>query len=407
MSMAGWIGEDAAKNAQKSATASKFPQTLVQGPPSWRAADSPTMTTVARNATAPTATQALASRAPTYTANTYTPGISSYAIGNAPQVSTNPLNNVPTQFIPSFETPLAAVTEFAGMGGSAPQAARVNIMGHAQAAMDMLDYAGQERVAAARESEIARGMGRSGVALGVEDRVNYETDLAKAAEYAEYSARQAEIDTQISMANVQAQTSFQQLQEQSRQYAAALQQERALANQQAQIEMSGLQTQWASQLADIAYQREALNANMKQTQEQMLRSANEFDRSLEAENFFRNEQNRLGFSTLSEDARQANMGNDYNYANLAAQTRQWEQENQLAQQNLMAQTQQAGTDWMDVTNNSVDYFQNAASESDPYADTRAYLNAVSPGWESNEALSQLWTAPASTVYPQTFRTTHY
>jgi len=366
----------------------------VQGPPSYKAASSPIANVIPKAmVSTPTATQALASRAPTYTPQQYTPGIASYGIGAATQVSANPLSGIPTQYLPNLTTaPLAAGVDFSAMGGSAPQARAVSIMPYAQAAMDMLDYAGQERVAAAREGEIARGMGRSGVALGVEDRVNYETDLAKAAEYADYSARQGEIDTQISIANQQAKSAFQQLQEQSRQYAAALQQERSLADQQAKIEMAGLQTQWASVLADISFQREELNANLRQTQEQMMRAANEFDRSLEAENFFSQQQVNFNYAGLNEQARATNLSSDYNWASLAQQSEAAQNDYAYNMANLAAQTGQAGTDWTDIVNNANDAFYKAdAAGYDPYASTQAQLDVIAPGWRENPDMVKLYT----------------
>lgn len=325
--------------------------------------------------------------------------IGSYNVGAAPQISNNPLSNVPGQYIPDFNAMakqnVIPGVEFNAISGGAPMAGSADIMQYATGAFGMLDDAGAGRVAAARESEIARGMGRSGVAMGVENRVMFETELAKQAAYAEYATKQAELDQQVNLANQNAQLAWTQLQDASNQFKAQLAQERNLAQAEQRIQMAGLQTQWASKLADISFQREELNATMQQTQQQMLRSANEFDRNLSMSSYYENERATLGRMGLTEQARGANLDYDLGTAGLAVEARRNDALTQQGWADLALQGQQVNAasqpNWAEMANDGNQYFANYSEVGNEYGNTQLYLDAAYPGWRDNPALVQLFT----------------
>lgn len=229
---------------------------------------------------------------------------------DAPQVSADPLAGVAARFLPTFQTPLVERPTYQAMSAeNAPQAAQQDsIMQGADTAMALLDYYGGERRDAAREQAVARGMGRTGVGLALEDRVQLETDLHKADVFQGYVRAQAELNQEVEIANAQLQLSWQELSETTRRFQAQLDQDAQLANQQAHIQMSGQQSQFALGLADLSARREAINAEMRQTQQQMLRSASEFDRTFAWNKQLDQLGANLQVAAYNEGIRQFNVG---------------------------------------------------------------------------------------------------
>lgn len=134
----------------------------------------------------------------------------------------------------------------------------------ADAAAALLREAGADRVAAARESEIARGMGRSGVALGVEQVVGRQNamDVAAAIENArnESARLQLEADvasagnaTNIETANQGAFADWADMIMRGGQFNAQLGSEYDFANQNAAINRENNTLDWSKFLGDLGF----------------------------------------------------------------------------------------------------------------------------------------------------------
>ena len=157
-------------------------------------------------------------------------------------------------------------------------------------------YGQEARLQAAREQQVARGMGRSGAAILSEDAVIRDTQIqiqqaaaTAAVEQARLNASAeqayASLQTERELSNQRAYEAWNVLTEQAQQFKASQEMEAALANQAAEIEMRGMGMQYAGILSQLETERVLANQQTQQSYAQMQMTANlaERENQLQAE----------------------------------------------------------------------------------------------------------------------------
>ena len=196
---------------------------------------------------------------------------------------------------------------------------------------EQLRYGQGDRIEAAREAQVARGMGRSGEAILSEDAVRRETELEIASQAASAAVQQATLEqdtmkaygnlkTSRDLANQAAHGAWQELLEQGRQFQATLEHERQIANQQAQIQQSGQALQYAGLLSQLETERVLANQTTTRLYEEMRLNESQFTRASNLQLEIERAANQLGYAQLGEQAR----ATDLQYGQGAGGAGSWE-----------------------------------------------------------------------------------
>lgn len=242
---------------------------------------------------------------PTPTARQWAP----YNVGAAPQVATTPWDasgGSYRDFISGAATPRVTAPAYdETVNGPMlidPNGISIDVdqdynLGQWVDAISAQAMFGQEaRIEAAREQQVARGMGRSGAAILSEDAVIRDTQIqiqqaaaTAAVEQARLNASAeqayAQLQTERELSNQRAYEAWNVLTEQAQQFKASQEMEAALANQAAEIEMRGMGMQYAGILSQLETERVLANQQTQQSYAQMQMTANlaERENQLQAE----------------------------------------------------------------------------------------------------------------------------
>lgn len=190
-----------------------------------------------------------------------------------------------------------------------------------------LRYGQGARIDAAREQQVARGMGRSGPAILSEDAVRRETELEIATQAASAAVQQATLEqdsmkayaqlkTSRDLANQTTTSAWAEFIDKGQQFKATLEHERHLANQQAQIQQSGNALQYAGILSSLETERVLANQETTRLFEEMRMTESQFTRSQNLQAWIETQAQNLGFAQLAETSR----ANDLQYGKGAAGT---------------------------------------------------------------------------------------
>lgn len=174
------------------------------------------------------------------------------------------------------------------------------------------------RIDAAREAQVARGMGRSGQAILSEDAVRRETELEIATQAASAAVQQATLEqdtmkayaslkTSRDLANQTAMGAWQTLLDNANQFKATLEYERQVANQQAQLEQSGQALQYAGILSQLETERTLANQQTTYLYEEMRMAESQFTRAQNLQLQIEQQANQLGYAQLAETTRANNL----------------------------------------------------------------------------------------------------
>lgn len=230
---------------------------------------------------------------PTPTARQWAP----YNVGAAPQVATTPWDasgGAFQNFISGAATPRVAAPNYdAGVNGpmlidpngiSIDRDQDYNLGQWVDAISAQAMYGQDARLNAAREQQVARGMGRSGAAILSEDAVIRDTQIqiqqaaaTAAVEQARLNASAeqayASLQTERDLSNQRAYEAWNMLTEQAQQFKASQEMEASLANQAAEIEMRGMGMQYAGILSQLETERVLANQQTQQSYAQMQMTA--------------------------------------------------------------------------------------------------------------------------------------
>lgn len=262
-----------------------------------------------------------------------TSNVADYSFGATPQLSTRPWDPLAGSPLANAQAPQVAPVQFNRPTGGAYTIdpndvgldldADYGLEAWAQAIADQLRYGQTERLDAAREQQVARGMGRSGEAILAEDEVRRQTDLAIAQAQAEASVEQARLTqdthkayatlkTEREMSNQRAVATWQQLISDAEQFASNLEMTRRLANQEAQIQWSGQQREYAGLLTQLETQRAMANQKAQTAYERMRMEYNSFLKELDLNRQINEAEIGLGYARLGEEGRQFDTTLNYN-----------------------------------------------------------------------------------------------
>ncbi len=212
-----------------------------------------------------------------------------YHVGGAPQMNTNAAGY---GSMPNFRAPqIASIPNYDPVSGSAMMLdyGLGNVAGNfrvnADAAVNRIGEVGGQRVSAAAEDQISRGMGRSGNAILAEDAVRRQVGIDQASALEEAANQTAGYNlqagiasagnrTNLGMANQRADIDFKTLQDEGARFKANMDLSRQLANQEATIKALGLETQFKGQLADIQARKAIANQDAMTAYEN-IRAGNE------------------------------------------------------------------------------------------------------------------------------------
>ena len=232
-----------------------------------------------------------------------------YNVGAAPQVATTPWDasgGAFQNYISGAATPRVAAPNYdATVNGPMlidPNGISIDVdqdynLGQWVDAISAQAMFGQEaRLTAAREQQVARGMGRSGAAILSEDAVIRDTQIqiqqaaaTAAVEQARLNASAeqayASLQTERDLSNQRAYEAWNVLTEQAQQFKASQEMEASLANQAAEIEMRGMGMQYAGILSQLETERVLANQQTQQSYAQMRMTASlaERENQLQAE----------------------------------------------------------------------------------------------------------------------------
>jgi len=244
-----------------------------------------------------------------------------------------------------------------------------------QSMTDSLEYGQEERLQAAREAQVARGMGRSGEAILSEDQVIRETNLSIQQAQAEAAVQQssleqdsmkayADLKTQRDLSNQRATEAWQALQEQAAEYQANLDMQTQLANQQSQLDQASMGLEYSAAMSELETQRAIANQTTTRLYEEMKSNYNLSLKELDIDSQIQAAQIKLGYYTADQDY-------SYSMSSLNAQ--------------YPDASAASGTDWYDITDTA---YSARAADGQTASSTYAYLAAAYPGVDWNSAEGQ-------------------